>query len=92
MQSNILQVDEDLASHHSSATTALWSGGFDVQLFAEVCVETKNVTSRVNRVTCHVLFANKRERIFLLPVCIHKVVDVQHIVVYPHCIPITTSR
>ena len=92
MQSNILLVDEDLASHHSSATTALWSGGFDVQLFAEVCVETKNVTSRVNRVTCHVLFANKRERIFLLPVCIHKVVDVQHIVVYPHCIPITTSR
>ena len=65
MQSNILLVDEDLASHHSSAATALSSGGFDVQLFAEVCVETKNVTSRVNRVTCHVLFANKRERIFL---------------------------
>ena len=47
MQSNILLVDEDLASHHSSAATALSSGGFDVQLFAEVCVETKNVTSRV---------------------------------------------
>ena len=61
IQSNILLVDEDLAWHHSSAATALWSGGFDVQLFAEVCVETKNDTSRVNRVTCHVLFANKRE-------------------------------
>ena len=92
LQSHLLLVDEDVASHHSSATTALWSGGFDVQLFAEVCVETKNVTSRVNRVTCHVLFANKTERIFLPPVCIHKVVDVQHIVVYAHYIPITTSR
>ena len=43
-QSDILLVDEDLAWHHSSATTALWSGGFDVQLFAEVYVETKNIT------------------------------------------------
>ena len=64
MQSNILLVDEDLAWHHSSAATALWSGGFDVQLFAEVFVETKNVTRRVNRVTCQVIFANKPERIF----------------------------
>ena len=58
IQSDILLVDEDLAWHHSSAATALWSAGFVVQLFAEVFVETKNVTSRVNRVTCHVLFAN----------------------------------
>ena len=64
MQSNILLVDEELAWHHSSAATALWSGGFDVQLFAEVFVETKNVTRRVNRVTCQVIFANKPERIF----------------------------
>ena len=40
----------------------------------------------------HVLFANKTERIFLLPVCLHKAVHVEHIVVYRHCIPITTSR
>ena len=91
MQFNILLVDEDLASHHSSAATALWSGGFDDQLFVEVFVETKNVTSRVNRVTCHVLFAYKTERVFLLLICLRKVVHVQHIVVYPHCIPITTS-
>ena len=61
IQSNILLVDEDLAWHHSSAATALWSGGFDVQLFVAVCVETKNDTGRVNHVTCHVLFANKRQ-------------------------------
>ena len=55
-QSDILLVDEDLAWHHSSATTALWSGGFDVQLFAEVYVETKNIISRVKRFTYHLLF------------------------------------
>ena len=60
IQSDILLVDKDLAWHHSSAATALWSGGFDVQLFAEVFVETKNVTRRVNRVTCHVIFARRR--------------------------------
>ena len=49
IQSDILLVDEDLAWHHSSAATALWSGGFDVQLFAEVYGETKNITSRVMR-------------------------------------------
>ena len=48
IQSDILLVDEDLAWHHSSAGTALWSGGFDVQLYAEVYVETKNITSRVD--------------------------------------------
>ena len=59
IQSDILLVDEDLAWHHSSAATALWSGGFDVQLFAEVYVETKNITSRVIRITCHLLFIEK---------------------------------
>ena len=56
IQSDILLVDEDLAWHHSSAATALWSGGFDVQLSAEVYVETKNITSRVMRITHHLLF------------------------------------
>ena len=42
-KSHILLVDEDLAWHHSSAATALWNGGFDVQLFAEVFVETKHI-------------------------------------------------
>ena len=51
IQSDILPVDEDLAWHYSSAATALWSGGFDVQLFEEVYVETKNITSRVIRIT-----------------------------------------
>ena len=55
IQSDILPVDEDLAWHHSSAATALWSGGFDVQLFAEVYVETKNITSRVIHITYHLL-------------------------------------
>ena len=59
IQSDILLVDEDLAWHHSSAATALWSGGFDVQLFAEVYVETKNITSRVIRITYHLLFTKK---------------------------------
>ena len=59
IQSDILLVDEDLAWHHSSAATALWSGGFDVQLFAEVYVETKNITSRVIRITNHLLFTKK---------------------------------
>ena len=49
---DILLVGKDLAWHHSSVATALWNGGFDVPLFAEVFFETKNVTSRVNRVTC----------------------------------------
>ena len=57
--SDILLVDEDLAWHHSSAATALWSGGFDVQLFAEVYVETKNITSRVMRITYHLLFTKE---------------------------------
>ena len=55
-KSDILLVDEDLAWYHSSATTALWSDGFDVQLFAEVYVETKNIISRVKRITYHLLF------------------------------------
>ena len=55
IQSDILPVDEDLAWHHSSAATALWSGGFDAQLFAEVYVETKNITSRVIHITYHLL-------------------------------------
>ena len=59
IQSDILLVDEDLAWHHSSAATALWSGGFDVQLFAEVYVETKNITSRVIRITYHLLFTKE---------------------------------
>ena len=56
IQSDILLVDEDLAWHHSSAATALWSGGFDVQLFAEVYVETKNIRNRVMRITYHLPF------------------------------------
>ena len=55
-QSDILLVDEDLAWHHCSPTTALWSGDFDVQLFEEEYVETKNIISRVKRFTCHLLF------------------------------------
>ena len=55
IQSDILLVDEDLAWHHFSAATALWSGGFDVQLFAEVYVETKNTTNRVMSITYHLL-------------------------------------
>ena len=42
-QSDILLVDQYLAWNHSSATTALWSGDFDVQLFEEEYVETKNI-------------------------------------------------
>ena len=57
---DILLVGKDLAWHHSSVATALWNGGFDVPLFAEVFFETKNVTSRVNRVTSDVAFANKK--------------------------------
>ena len=59
IQSDILPVDEDLASHHSSAATALWSADFDVQLFAEVYVETKNITSRVIRITTHLLLTKE---------------------------------
>ena len=59
IQSDILLVDEDLAWHHSSAATALWSGGFGVQLFAEVYVETKIITSRVIRITHHLLFTKE---------------------------------
>ena len=44
---DILLVGKDLAWHHSSVATALWNGGFDVPLFAEVFFETKNVTSIV---------------------------------------------
>ena len=58
-QSDILPVDEDLAWHHSSATTALWSGGFDVQLFAEGYVGTKNITSRIIRIIYHLLFTKE---------------------------------
>ena len=42
-KSHILLVDEDLAWHHSPAATALCIDGFDVQLFAEVFVETKHI-------------------------------------------------
>ena len=48
-----------MAWHHSSATTALWSGDFDVQHFAEVYVETKNITGRVIRITYHLLFTKE---------------------------------
>ena len=43
-KSDVLLVDEDLAWHHSSAPTLLWGGDSDVQLFAEVYVETKKKT------------------------------------------------
>ena len=46
IQSVILLVDEDLAWHHSSTATALWSGFLDVQLFAAVYVETENITDK----------------------------------------------
>ena len=39
-QSDILLVDEDLAWHHFSTATALWSGVLVVHLFAEAYVET----------------------------------------------------
>ena len=42
----ILLVDENLAWHHSSTATALWSDGFDVQLFAAVYVETEKITDK----------------------------------------------
>ena len=42
-KANILLVDEDLAWHYSPAATALCIDGFDVQLFAWVFVETKNI-------------------------------------------------
>ena len=49
-QSDILLVDQDLAWHHFSPTTALWSGDFDVQLFEEVYVETEKIISKNCRV------------------------------------------
>ena len=58
-QSDILLVDEDLAWHHFSTATALWSGVLVVQLFAEVYVETKNIISRAIR-QCYLPFANTR--------------------------------
>ena len=58
-KSDVVLVDENLAWHHSSAATALWSGGFDVQLFAEVYVETKNITSRVICITYHLPFTKE---------------------------------
>ena len=42
MPSFILPVDENLAWHHSSTATALWSDDYGVQLFAAVYVETEN--------------------------------------------------
>ena len=47
MQFDILLVEEDLPQDHFSTATVLWNGVLDVQLFAEVYVETKNITSRV---------------------------------------------
>ena len=55
IQSDILLVDEDLAWHHSSAATSLWSCGFDIKLFAEVYAETKKIISRTICVTYHLL-------------------------------------
>ena len=55
IQTDILLVDEDLAWHHFSTATALWSGVLVVQLFAEVYVETKNIISRAICVTYHLL-------------------------------------
>ena len=46
MQSVILLVDENLAWHHSSTVTALWSDDFDVQLFAAVYVETEKIADK----------------------------------------------
>ena len=40
IQSDILLVDEELAWHHFSTATVLWSGVFVVHLFAEAYVET----------------------------------------------------
>ena len=63
MQFDILLVEEDLASDHSLTATVLWNDVLDVQLFAEVYVETKNITSRVRtviRVTYHLLFTKKK--------------------------------
>ena len=58
-KSDISLVDENLAWHHSSTATALWSGDFDVQLFAEVYVETKTIKSRLIRVNYHLLFTRE---------------------------------
>ena len=41
IQSVILLVDENLAWHHSSTATALWSDDFDVQRFEAMYVETE---------------------------------------------------
>ena len=63
MQFDILLVEEDLAQDHSLTATALWNDVLDVQLFAEVYVETKTITSRVRtviRVTYHLLFTKKK--------------------------------
>ena len=63
MQFDILLVEEDLAQDHSLTATVLWNDVLDVQLFAEVYVETKNITSRVRtviRVTYHLLFTKKK--------------------------------
>ena len=54
-KSDILLVDY-LAWHHSSTATALRSGGFDVQLFAAVYVESKTIISTLIRVNYHLLF------------------------------------
>ena len=43
MQFDILLVEEDLAQDHSLTATALWNDVLDVQLFAEVYVETKTI-------------------------------------------------
>ena len=42
----ILLVDENLAWHHYSKATALWSDDFDVQLFEAVYVETEKITDK----------------------------------------------
>ena len=63
MQFDILLVEEDLAQDHSLRATVLWNGVLDVQLFAEVYVETKNITSRV-RNSCYLPLVIYQEEIF----------------------------
>ena len=63
MQFDILLVEEDLAQDHSLRATVLWNGVLDVQLFAEVYVETKNITSRV-RNSCNLPLVIYQEEIF----------------------------
>ena len=69
-----------MAWHHSSVTTALWNGGFDVRLFAEECAETKNIILKQSY-SCYLLLTMYNRNILtkvtlhkcISPLCLHNV-------------------